>query len=85
VDVALHDDDVPVMGTSGLEAIVIDGQDADIPYIIVPNECFNVSGHTITMEASNEMLYSGRQRTTRVTRLALPVLFPLQVYLSAPS
>jgi hypothetical protein len=29
---------------------------ADIPYMIIPNECFDVSAHAVTMEANNELL-----------------------------
>lgn len=42
-------------GKVGLEAMIM-GNVVDIPDIIVPNECFNVSAHTMTMEADNEML-----------------------------
>jgi len=51
-----------MMFLSVLEGIIIDGNIADIPDIIVPNECFNVGAHTITMEASNEMLYIVSER-----------------------
>ena len=42
-------------GSVGLEAKII-GNVADIPDIVVPDECFNITAHTMTMEANNEVL-----------------------------
>ena len=41
---------------SRLEVMIIINNIADIPYVIIPNECLNVSAHAVAIETNNELL-----------------------------
>ena len=63
-----------MMFLSGLEAMmIIGGNIADLPDIIVPNECFNVGAHTKTMEANDEMLYIVSERQVDKLDITCPI------------